>query len=490
MSSEFVGTSVSAVAAVRRTSSSRSARRIRQIAATTTALTFMLQNMAWAVCNNNTTFPAGGFTPATATNWSPNTFTGTLGSAWVPDISVNEHNNTKEPLTQGGHDWVFDQGSTTCKETDVGGASGPVTAWSIPPNNPTDCILLPIIRVGSGGALVIQNFGDIPQRGTTLTPVCDPTKLSTTAPNIANTYLNQLGCALALMNTGKVQATTPQTAITYLFTAGIKSGLFAYPLTNVFVSTPGQEAGKTTGNGLTYYAQLSAGQRFDSAAITADGQYLLGASSKTNDAVFACRNPLGDPGDLTKPINLQAFSVSTDTTPTNKSGVQCMQIGQSGDTRVKSLAIGADGQPYMAGVGIVSNFTNFPACIATGSGTTIAGAFANHSANHCGTATPNKILNTDPSGAAIKIESFALVSHGQYLYRALKFGLVYQAKIDPVAGATAQRVFATVAGATGIGFSEDNGTASASTMIYDDPTGLALAAREVIYKTPICEDFQ
>jgi hypothetical protein len=501
MSSEFVGTSANAVAAVRRDSSSRSARRIRQIAATTTALTFMLQNMAWAVCNNNTAFPPAGFTPATATNWSPLTFTGTLGSAWVPDISVNEHNNTKEPLTQGGHDWVFDQGSTTCKETDVGGASGPVTAWSIPPGNSADCILLPIIKIVNG-QLVIGNFGDLPQRGTTLTPTCDPTKLSTaTTPNPANTYLNQLGCALVLLNTGTVKANTPQTATTYLFTSGIKSGLFAYPLTNVSVSTAGGEAGKTLGGGLLYYARLNPGQRFDSAVITPDGKYLLGASSKTNDAVFACRNPLGDPGDLTKPISLQAFAVSTNTNPgsTTAAGVQCMQIGQGGDTRAKGLALGADGQPYIGGVGIVSNFTTFPACIAANfgvpAGTTtdqaITLAFAANSQNHCGTATPNKILNTAPDGVtALKLETQALVSHNNYLYRGVKGGVIYQANIG-TAGVTHQRVFASsLASPTGIGFSEDNGTASASTMLFDDPTGLALAARELIYKLPICEDFQ
>src|SRR5215471_905041 len=138
-----------------------SPRRIRQIAATTTALTFMLQNFAWATCNNGTTFPAGGFTSATATNWSPHTFTGTLGSAWVPDISVNEHNNRNAPLTLGGHNWVFDQGSTTCKETDVGGASGPPTAWAILPVNATHCFALPIVIItctSIGPVLVVQNF--------------------------------------------------------------------------------------------------------------------------------------------------------------------------------------------------------------------------------------------------------------------------------------------------------------------------------------------
>ena len=136
MTSEHSGISTSAVTAVRTNSRSRSARRIRQIAATTTALTFMLQNLAWATCNNGTTFPATGFSPVTGINWSPLTFAGTLGSVWVPDISVNEHNNPGEPLTLGGHDWVFDQGSTTYKETDIGGRGVP-TGWSMPASRST-----------------------------------------------------------------------------------------------------------------------------------------------------------------------------------------------------------------------------------------------------------------------------------------------------------------------------------------------------------------
>jgi hypothetical protein len=494
MSSESLGTSVSAVAAVCRNSLSRAARRIRQMAATTTALTFMLQNLAWAVCSDGSTFPPGGFSPATATNWSPLTFTGTLGSVWVPDISVNEHNDPGEPLTLGGHDWVFDQGSTTCKETDVGGASGPITAWSIPPGNATDCIIMPIFRI-AGGALVIQNFGDIPQRGSALTPTCDPTLLSTaTAPNPANTYFNQLGCALVLLNTGQIQATTPETATTYLFTSGVKSGVLAYLLTNFPVSIPGQEAGKTSGNGLIFYADLNPSQRFDSAVIAPDGQYLLGGSSKTNDAVFACRNPLGDPGDLTQPIDLQAFAVSTDTSFNNKTGVQCMQIGQGGDGRVKGLALGADGQPYIGGINIMSNFTNFPACIAANfgvrAGTTIdqaiAFAFQANSQNHCGNATPNTILNSDPAGVALRAETQALVSHGQYLYRAIKGGAVYQAHVIATGVTTPQRQFAGgLTSPTGIGF--DEGTLP-STVTSPTPFPSIVLYDEALYKLPICED--
>lgn len=489
MSSAFVCVPTGAVDTARRKSPSRSARRIRQIAATTTALTFMLQNVAWALCSNKTTFPVGGFTPATGINWSPLQFTGTLGSVWVPDISVNEHNNPGEPVTSGGHDWVFDQGSTTCKATDVGGASGPTTAWSIPAVNFTDCIVLPIFK-----GTVVSNFGDIPQRGTALTPTCNPAILASNA----NTYLNQLGCALIRQVTGTVQATTPATATTYLFTAGIKSGLLSYALTSVGAKIPGQEAGKVNGNGFTYYATIPQGQRLDTAAISPDGKWLFGGSSRTNDTVYACLNPLGDPGDPTKPLpDIATFSATLDASAANKTGVQCGAIGQGGDVRIKGLAVGFDGvnyQPFMGGQGIMTNFVNFPACIVAGvaPGTTItpaliAQAFAQHSTNHC-KATPTAGLNTAPDGVtALKVETQALVSHGQYLYRGVKGGIVYQAKL---AGSTTgttitQRFFGLgFTSPTGFGFSEGSG----STMIYDDPSALGLAAQERITKLPICED--
>jgi hypothetical protein len=283
-----------------------------------------------------------------------------------------------------------------------------------------------------------------------------------------------------------VQATTPQTAATFLFTAGVKSGLFSYQLTNFPLVSPGMDAGKVNSGGFVYYAQIPQGQKLDWSVITPDGQYLLGGSSNNNDTVFACRNPLGDPGDPTQPLpSMAAFGVTQDASQNNTTGVQCMQIGQGGDSRVKGLAIGADGQPYIAGVNIVSNFTNFPACITTGTNFTIAQAFAAKSTNHCGIATPNKVINTDPSGVAIRNETFALVSHGQYLYRALKGGIVYQVKVDPVKGATAMRFYATTfANPFGVGFSEG----LKSTMVYDDQSGLGLAAQVIVRKMPICED--
>ncbi|HSV25716.1 MAG TPA: hypothetical protein VLJ17_22165, partial [Xanthobacteraceae bacterium] len=157
---------------------------LRQIAAVAIASTFLNQNFAWAVCSDGTNLPAEGFVVGQppvvdANNWSPGVFTGTTGSIWVPDNSVYEHNDPGQPLTGGGHNWVFDQGSTLCKETDVGAAGALPTGWSIPPNNPTDCVILPVIVQG-----MVTNFGDIPYQGDAITPTCDPTLLS--QPGIPN----------------------------------------------------------------------------------------------------------------------------------------------------------------------------------------------------------------------------------------------------------------------------------------------------------------
>ena len=98
----------------------------RTLLATTAALSLGAQNAAWAVCSDGTTLPNDGFVVGRdaqvkiAANWSPNVFTAAAGSLFIPDNSVHEHNDPAQPLTAGGHNWVFDQGSTLCKETDVG----------------------------------------------------------------------------------------------------------------------------------------------------------------------------------------------------------------------------------------------------------------------------------------------------------------------------------------------------------------------------------
>ena len=142
---------------------------------------------------------------AVAANWSPNVFTSTEGSYFIPDISTTDQ-VTGAP-TGGGHNWAFDQGSTLCKLGDDGKKGGTTTtAWILPPNTSQDCIVLPIIKNGA-----VTNLGDIPFQGSVVTPVCDPTKLSefmlsptmtTPLPNPANTYANQLGCSIAAFNNG------------------------------------------------------------------------------------------------------------------------------------------------------------------------------------------------------------------------------------------------------------------------------------------------
>ena len=138
-------------------------KRARRMVATATAFTFLCQNSAWAVCADGSTFPASGYVAgqAPAANWSPNIFTATGGSIFVPDTSVFEHNDPSQPLTGGGHNWAFDQGTTLCKETDVGPAGGTPTAWAIPSNNLSDCVLLPVIN---SGVIPDFAFGDVPFR--------------------------------------------------------------------------------------------------------------------------------------------------------------------------------------------------------------------------------------------------------------------------------------------------------------------------------------
>jgi hypothetical protein len=74
--------------------------RIRRVAAVAVASTFLTQNFAWAVCSDGTTFPAGnqGFLLAnletvapSLANMSPDMFTSTAGSVFVPDNSSFEN---------------------------------------------------------------------------------------------------------------------------------------------------------------------------------------------------------------------------------------------------------------------------------------------------------------------------------------------------------------------------------------------------------------
>jgi hypothetical protein len=469
----------------------------KALLATTAVISLGAQN-AMATCSDGSTMPADGFVVgrdavvSTAANWSANVFTAAAGSIFIPDTSVNEANNIKNPLTGGGHNWVFDQGSTLCKETDVGGPNAVSTGWSIPPNTATDCVILPIIKGGK-----VTNLGDIPYQGEAITPTCDPTKLSTAAlPNPANTYFNQLGCSIS-----HGAATDAQHATTFLFVAGIKGGLFNVALSNVTNPKVGGDAGKVNGP-QNYYADIPEGNKLTNAAVSPDGQFAIATSIRRAQPIFACVNPMGDPGDPSTAINPFFFVPPA-------SNVKCMVVGSNNLATDLTTAFGPDNQPYFGGQRIVNSFNSqpgssvvnpspsaWPQCTFLNVGGltgTLANKlntiFNNHSANHCGNAASNfgfsSALVTQPS---------ALISHvaangDKYMYTGPLGGTVDQFKltVDPISGLTNYN-FRTIL--TGISLTSGLGVADdlQSLMVFTDPSAVGLAGQGVVTKLPLCED--
>jgi hypothetical protein len=473
----------------------------RALLATTAALSLGAQN-AWAVCSDGTNLPAGGFVVGrdaqvlTAANWSANVFTAPAGSVFVPDNSVHELNDPAQPLTGGGHNWVFDQGSTLCKERDVGPGTGVATSWNIPPNTATDCVLLPVIK---GGRVV--NLGDIPLQGEAITPTCNPALLSQPGvPNPANTYFNQLGCSIS-----HGAATTANNATTFLFVAGIKGGLFNIPLNNLFgtgVTPPvGSDAGKING-AQNYYSDIPEGSKMTNAAVSPDGMFAMATSIRRAQFVEVCLNPLGDPGDPSLPINPFFFVAQA-------SSVKCMSVGSNNLAVDLTTAFGPDNQPYFGGQRIVNSFDSqpgsnannpvpsaWPQCVFNGVGgltgtlmQKMQTVFNSHSANHCGNAQPNFGF-----GSALVTQPSALISHvaangDKYMYTGPLGGTVLQYKvtIDPFSGLTqyAFRTYLTgVSLTTGLGVADD----LKSLFVYTDPSTVGAAGQGVATKLPLCED--
>jgi len=367
--------------------------------------------------------------------------------------------------------------------TDTGPANGVATSWTFPPTltDPQTCINLPLVNGPTLGALA-----DVPYQGQTITPTCNPGLLSTAlAPNPANTYFNQLGCSIS-----HGAATTPQTATTYLFTAGLKSGLFNIPLSNVANPVIGGTAGKVaaTPGAANYYSDIPSGQKLTSGAISTDGKFAIATSLKHSQTIYTCLNPLGDPGDPGKPIN-PAFIVPSAST------VKCMSTGNSFLSVDFTTNFGPDNQPYFGGQRVVTTFngspggtgaTAWPQCITQNTNATLAQVFATHSANHCGNATPNAGFLS-----ALVTSPFSMITHGSYMYAGLEGGgTITQMKVtvDPLSGFSNYkfRTYLTGTGrATGLGVSDDLG----SLMIYVDPTLAGTAGAETVTKLPLCEDF-
>jgi hypothetical protein len=486
----------------------------RALLATTAALS-LGQNAAWATClspdaTGSTAFPAGGYLIGSpqvpiAANWSPNVFTSTEGSIFIPDSSTADQ--TTGAPTGGGHNWAFDEGSTLCKQGDAGSAAG-TTGWILPPNTSPDCIVMPIIKNGA-----VTNLGDIPFQGSAITPICDPTKLSTAlAPNPANTYANQLGCAIAAVNNGGVPvATTAATATSYLFMAGIKGGMFTYQLNN---SGP---IGKTVGP-FRYYRDLPEGLKLQSAQVSPDGQFAFAVSDRrSQQEVWACIDPLGNPGDPAKPLNPN-FSVP------DASSVFCGGIGNSGLATNLATGFGPDGQPYFGGQRVVNTFLNtpggtqggaWPQCIHFGGGApivnnqlltpqqlhdailadlsssayqkpnaTVPGALQANTANKCGTATANAGFTSAPQPSAL-LPHVAADGTG-YIYTGPLGGTVVQTHLGKDgAGRTTYKTRTYLSGislSTGLGVADDLGSLIVMSIFpgFEGP--------EVITKLPLCED--
>jgi hypothetical protein len=395
---------------------------IRRVAAVAVASTFLTQNFAWAVCSDGTTFPAGnqGFVYSTLNtvapslaNMSPFIFTDTAGSVFVPDNSSFENNDPTNVSTvakngsgiaglpvvaAGGHNWVFDQGSTTCKATSTayGNPSVPPIAgqapagWAIPSNTTTDCFVLPIPRL-LNGQIIFVSFGVVPLASQVIIPTCDPTALATAplTPNPRNTRLNQLGCSLSQVDTGSFTARDQTVAPAYLATASIKGDLFMQRL-DVTPNNVVGDSGRVISQIIVFAdpAGIPLTTPLTNAMVSPDGHYVAATSIRRDVHLYGCNMPLGDPGRIdSPPVPLAQFALSANTI----TGVKCMnQIGLTGLQATLSNVWGVDNQPYLGGLlnvtpaagavttagtvggnpGSWSSPSAWPQCIALGKGET------------------------------------------------------------------------------------------------------------------------
>jgi hypothetical protein len=383
----------------------------------------------------------------------------------------------------------------------VGGAAA--TGWILPPVSSTDCIELPIIRNGA-----FTNIGGIPWEGQAITPTCNPALLSTaTTPNPANTYANQLGCAIEQAKhgvdpaTGQPRATTLQTADSYMGVGDIRGGVFAYQLIDSGNTAVGTESGKTVG-ALNWYSHIT-DQLVDTVSWALDGHFLVATSTRRENQVYACLDPLGYPGDPLKPIPSNFFIPSG-------SSVLCMQVGQTGLAVTLTNNFGPDNQPYFGGQRVVNTFnstpggtqiTAWPQCIYENDGgvpfppsttpnPTVAqqeanfvSEFTRNSQNHCGQAFGNSGWT-----AALVTQPNDLKTHGQYMYAPPIGGTVIQMKVtQALSGQSSYQFRQYVTGlpfTNGVGVADDLG----SLMTMSDPSGIGAAGDEVITRLPLCED--
>src|ERR1700720_2206158 len=282
-------------------------RRIRRITAMAVATTFLTQNFALAVCSDGLPMPAGqaGYDMVTLGNIAPslanmtkNVFTGTAGSVFIPDNSTFENNDPTQPSTValngsgmtgmpttavGGHNWVFDQGSTTCKEGSSVTNNPPPAAtipgqapsgWFLPPNTTADCFVLPVVKTVNG-QIVESNFGVIPLQSQAIVFTCNPAALATAplTPNPLNTRVNQIGCSIQQLFTGAFTPADQSTGPAYMVTNSIMGGMFTQKLENTPNTSPG-DAGRTISE-LRYFNDIPDGTKLTNASVSPDGHYVI-----------------------------------------------------------------------------------------------------------------------------------------------------------------------------------------------------------------------
>jgi len=594
--------------------------RIRRVASVAVASTFLTQNFAWAVCSDGLGFPPGqtsyvsALLPPDLQNIQPHVFTGTGRSHFIPDNSVCENNSgtpngaganglpltggaigrpcvgqpeliakhgsglggrndpsivnltTLPQIPVGGHDWVADQGSDTCKIQEIGPADQPATTWNIPPNTVTDCVVTPVVKLGAGGFPQLFNFMTAPLQFQPIVLPCDPTLLSTlqqfdalgnpipgTGPNINNTRINQLACAVSEVLFGQITASTQDVAPVYSFVAGIQGGLFAQRL-EITPNTSQGDAGRTISE-FKYYNDIPVGQKLTNAMVSNDGHYAGATSIRRNPNVFVCNYPLGDPGRIDQPIPPIATFIQTQdsTTPGLPQGVKCLtSVAQSGLAVTLDNFWAADNQPYLGGQRTVTTpggigslpgsyfqASAWPQCIINGKGipvtlpavepsesaqfgnfaaaaaldAAIRTVFQNHSNGGCGTFGANAGF----AGTAViqpqSLTGYVTPSGQVYMFTAGVAQPVVQAKLTRDAiGQTHYGIrtylqnttgFVTGLGVAsamsfdGTGSHDSQGnptpavgaTGSGSLIVMTDASGLGLAGQEVMTRLPLCEDF-
>src|SRR5215468_1254625 len=593
-------------------------RRLRRVTAVAIASTFLTQNFAWAICSDGTSFPAGdqgfvnGTLPPSLQNMSPFIFTGTAGSVFVPDNSTFENNDAVNGTSTvalngsgiaglpvaavGGHNWQFDQGSTTCKATNTGVAGGAPSGWSIPPNTTTDCFVLPVVKIvagtatggggggggtggggtggggtggggtggggggtggggggtTTGGQIIFQNFGTVPLTSQAIVTTCDPTALPTAplTPNPANTRLNQLGCSIAQLDTGTFTARDQTVAPAYMATASIRGGLFMQRL-DVTPNTIVGDSGRVISE-LIFFADtvgIPIGTKLTNAMVSPDGHYVMATSIRRDPHVYGCNMPLGNPGRIdSPPVDLATFAISTDTL----NSVKCMgQVATTGLQVTLSNVWGADSQPYLGGQRTITTAgtvggnpgswfvpSAWPQCIVQGKGeaillpavyptqsaqfgnynavavldAAIADVFKNHKNGGC-IFGPNSAFSASPVVQPQSMATYQASNGNLYMFTAGIGQPVVQTRMTFAAdGSThysTRTYFSNGNGlVTGVGVAPDmnfttagsvtttgaptpaaGATGSGSLIVMTDPSGLGLAAQEVMSRLPLCEDF-